>query len=378
MKLKNIEMELEFIRSATARELIAHIKANHFSHTRSEKELIKRDNIEAIVLYIHKYGLQSGARICVFRSTHLGLIQLLLAEGKENPEIISEFLTHGRYHPIRQYLQTCEEDLSEIFPEQQMLERCNPEELLYRIKHRRLTPFAKYELIRRNNPLITRAIIAQGRLNEREKLAIIEYAEWEEVNYLIECEKKPEQQRELKEMQFIRFSSPKKLGRITSHHRFSKNAEIFFFQHGDFTTLVRYIKHYNVEGGHEIIISRAGPTEILKYLSKNQLCEKGEKMLLDRGKHREIKTYIKSHCFSEENETRFIKRGRHNEIMLYISRHSLCDTAQQELMYRRNSVEIEYFVSHYPLADIAETALLKCATPETIRVWQENIPFYQG
>ncbi len=375
MKLKNLEQELEFIRSAEPKKLYAYIKANHFSHTKAEKEMVKYGCSKAVKLYILKYGLQSGARIAVFRQNNLELVQLLLQESSRQREILAEFLTHGVYHTIRQYLQKCEESLEDVFPEWELLECGSTEDLLRFASHHRLTALAKYELIRRRHPLIIRAVIKKGRLNEREKLAVMEFADWEETDFLIAYEKKPEQQRMLREMQLIRFSHSKKLAKYVAKRRLSKNAESFFFKYAEFSLLVRYIKHYNVKGGQEIIINRAKPTEILRYLSQNWLCESGEKLLLDRRKHREIKTYIKSHYFTEENETRFIKRGRHNEIMLYISRHSLCDTAQCELMYRRNSSEINYFVSHYPLANIAEAAFLRCAPPETRHIWQENIPY---
>lgn len=355
MKQKNLAEELEFVRSATERELLTFVKTAHFSHVSAEKELIKRNFPKVAALYLQNYGFQPGARIAVFRQNLHGLMKMLLTQKQNHQNIAAEFFAHGEYHTIRQYIATAADDLSEIFPEETLFAANNVNELHRLAANRKLTPFAQYEIIRRNTmSSLTRAIIMSGPLNEREKLCVMEYAEWEEVNLLIEIEKNPVKRQMLEEMQLIRFAHRHKIAKFIATDRFCKNAERFFFKHGDFTLLVSYIKHYNIKGGHEIIISRAGSKEILGYLSQNRLCEKGEKLLLDRRKHSEIKAYIKGHYFSEDNETRFIKRGRHNEIMLYIARHSLCDTAQCELMYRRNSTEIEYFVSHYPLANIAE------------------------
>lgn len=378
MKLKNLNEELEFIRSASEKELAAYVKTAHFSHVTAEKELIKRGVTAAIEGYMLQHGYLSGARIAIFRSNQLKWINLLLVCENGKTEVLEEFFAYGNYLFIWALVHNegYFDNIKEVFPEQHLLEEKNYDALRTIGNDFGLTPFAKLELIHRNIPGMTRWLIASSRLNEREKTAVMEYADWDDVNFLIDCERKAERKRTYEEMKLIRFSHSNKLERHIISNRFSKNAEQFFFAHGEFALVVSYIKHYGIKDMHEVILSRASPKEILGYLSKNRLCEKGEKLLLNRRKHREIKAYIKEHYFSEENEPRFIQRGRHNEIMLYIARHSLCDTAQLELIYRRNSAEIEYYVSRYPLANIAETALLKCATPETIRIWQENIPYY--
>ncbi len=378
MKLKNLQEELEFIRSATVRELVAYIKTAHFSHVAAEKELVKRGLTAAIEEYMLHYGFASGARIAIFRSNNLKWINLLLLMENGKTEVLEEFFAYGNYLFIWALVHNEDyfDNIPEVFPEQNLLEQKNYAALREHGNTFVLTPFAKLELIHRNIPEMTRWLITSTRLNEREKMAVMEFADWDDINLLIETEHKAERKQMFEEMRLIRFAHRNKLERFISTNRFCKNAERFFFAHGEFASVVSYIKHYGIEEMHEVILNRASPKEILGYLSQNRLCEKGEKLLLDRRKHREIKAYIKEHYFAEDNETRFIKRGQHNEIMLYISRHSLCDTAQQELMFRRNSAEIEYYVSRYPLADIAEAALLKCATPETIRIWQENIPYY--
>ena len=374
MKSKKLCEELNFIRSAPEKELIAQIKASRFSHVTAEKELIKRGFTSAIEVYMRLYGFRSGARIAIFRSNELKWINMLLALEEGHIEPLQEFFAYGNYLFIWTLIhnETDEKSIAEVFPEQPLIEQKDYQTLMRKNRQGGLSPFAKLELIRRNVPFITELLIAEGRLNEREKLAVMEYADWDVINFLIENETKPARKQMYEEMKLIRFAHHGKLEKFIDHQRFSKNAERFFLMYGEFSLLVRYIKHYNIKNGSEVIINRAEPKEILGYLSKNQLCEKGEKLLLKRNKHREIKAYIKGHYFSEENEVRFIKRGRHNEIMLYLSRHSLCDTAQQELMYRRNSEEIAYYVSHYPLADVAEKAFLKCAPAEVIRHWQDT------
>lgn len=386
MKLKNLKDEVNFVRTASPQELHAYLKTTRFSRVATEKELVKRcasgdKNLSDITTkYIKKYGLRQSARIEVFRSQAYGLIKLLLAtsSGEEHTTALKEFSKHGNYHFVWLYIkESQEEDIAKVFPESLLIATHDIGELSALIKSKKLSPFAQLEIIVKNiHFTLIEALIKSGLLQEREKMAIMTTSSWETVNLLIEREKNPAEKQALNEMKLIRFSHSSKIGRFIANNRFCGKAEHFFYKHGEFSQIVRYIKHYNTIGGHEAVINRASPEEILNFLSKNWLCENGEKLILNRGKHREIKAYIKKHYFSEDNETRFIKRGRHNEIMLYIANHSLCDTAQCELIYRRNSSEIEYYVTHYPLADIAETALLKCATPETIRLWQKNIPDY--
>lgn len=367
---KTLAQELNFIRSATFNDLKTYIKRHSFSH-KAEKAFVLRGFHELTLTYIQKYGLQSLARIIVFRDNVPKLVNALLAWGNGSFSVLNDFLTHGDYHVVKNKIAHIEEL---PYPEQDIIENDSVDDIMSYIATHKLCPFAKCELIMRNIPQITSMLIRKGHLNEREKIAIVEKANWQEVALLVDTQTKPLQRKTLWEMQLIRFSSKKKVERYIALTRFTPNAERFFFKHGKFSSLVKYIKHYNPKNGEEILLSRSDPKEILNYLSKNKLCEKGEEQLLNRGKHREIKAYIKSHKFSPENEARFIKRGKHQEIMLYLSRHvGLSEPAQIELIYRRNTAELTYFLCNNDLTEQAAILLEKICAPHIISVWQENL-----
>ena len=369
MKLKKLEQELDFIQTADVSELLAYITNVSSFRAKAEKVLVLRECIEATRLYIKKYGLCSSARIALFRANHPVLVAEFLERYISSAGVLNDFLTHGSYHTIKQYLRIA---ATPLYPEQEMIEAGNELELLSLVKNHKTTAFAKLELIMRGNPRIIDAIIIKGRLNEREKLAIMTHAPWQEAALLVDTERKDEQKKLLQQLLLIRFSSERKIATFIARNRFCKTAENFFFKLAPFELLVKYVKHYNIPNGQNILLQRGDGDKIMRYLSSNRLCPSGEKLLLNRGRHAEIKVYIKQFYFSEDNEVRFIKRGKHREIMLYISKHSLCDEAQRELIYRRNHAEIMYFVSTYPLANIAEDALMKCGTPEQIRAYNEN------
>lgn len=238
--------------------------------------------------------------------------------------------------------------------------------------------FAKYDLIMRGNHNIIMLVIAKGRLNEREKLALLTRGTYEEVNFLIETQSNRKEAEKLRQMKMIRFNSRKKVEQFIARRRFVQEAEDFFFKHGAFSLLVKYVMHYQIPNGQEMILKREDRPEILGYLSKHWLCEASEKLLLKRGIHAEIKAYIKKHCFHDEPEVHFVKRGNHREIMLYLANHSLCDEAQRELIYRRNNEEIMYFISRYPLADIAVEALCKCGSDTAFDLWMQDLPRRQN
>ncbi len=372
MKLKTLEKELNFIQTSEPCELMNYIASVAPFRAKSEKALVLRQCIEATRLYLNKYGLRSSARIALFRANHPDLVAEVLAQYASSEEVLNEFLTHGAYHTIKHYLHMT---AAPLYPEQEVVEAGNEREILSLVKNHKTTAFARLELIMRGNPRIIDAIIIRGKLNEREKLAIMTHAPWQEAALLVDTERKDEQKKLLQQLLLIRFSSERKIAAVIARQRFGKLAEDFFFRHASFELLVKYIKHYNIPNGQEMLLQRGSKDKIRRYLSRNRLCSGGEKLLLDRGCHAEIKVYIKQFYFSEDNEVRFIKRGNHREIMLYITKHSLCDEAQKELIYRRNHAEIMYFVSTYPLANAAEDVLMKCGTPEQIRAYNENAPF---
>ena len=77
MKLKNLDQELEFIRSAEPKQLVAYVVNNRFS-ARAEKQLIKRGITEASLFYIKAYGLKEPAQVEVFRANRPQLVDAVL------------------------------------------------------------------------------------------------------------------------------------------------------------------------------------------------------------------------------------------------------------------------------------------------------------
>lgn len=370
MKLKNLEQELEFIRSAEPKELMAQIAKRRFSR-KAEKPLIARKIFAASLFYIKAYGLCDAAKIEVFRTNTPELVAALLEVTADSPETVKLFLDHGEYNAVMKYLHA-HDDVAQ-YPERELVWHGTPADILRHLGRYRMSAFARYDLIMRGNPAIIRRIITKGRLNGREKMAIMTRCPYELVEFLIETQTNLKEAKKLRQMQMIRFSSNKKLEKFIKGQRFVREAEDFFFRYGAFPVLVSYVKRYNIEGGQEMLLKRSNRGEIISYLSKHRLCEASEKLLLKRGIHAEIKAYIKKHCFSEEQEVRFIKRGNHREIMLYLANHSLCDLAQIELLYRRNNAEIMYFISRYPLADAAVEVLQKCGSDEAFKLWMQDI-----
>ena len=370
MKLKNLKQELEFIRSAEPQELMSQVVKTRFS-TKAEKPLIRRGISDISLFYIKAYGLKEAAQIEVFRTNHPKLVEAVLETSADPGRTMVLFLAHGEYNTVMKYLKR--HDVPQ-YTERELVWYGKPEEILHHVRRHRISPFARYDLIRRGNPAIIRAIIAKGRLNEREKLEIMTHGAYDEVEFLVQSEANPAEEQKLRQMQMIRFSSRKKLEKYIRTRRFYHEVEDFFFKLAPFAVLISYIKHYQIENGQELLLKRNDRPELLSYLSKNWLCEEGAKLLLKLGIHAEIKAYIKKHYFNDEQEVHFIKRGKHREIMLYLANHSLCDKAQIELIYRRNQAEITYFISHYPLADAAVDVLYKCGSDEAINLWQ-NTPY---
>ena len=374
MKLKNLDQELEFIRSAEPKQLVAYVVNNRFS-ARAEKQLIKRGITEASLFYIKAYGLKEPAQVEVFRANRPQLVDAVLESAADPCRTIALLLTHGEYNTVMKYLKR--HDVPQ-YTERDIVWSGSEKAIISHINRHRISMFAKYDLIMRGNHNIIMLVIAKGRLNEREKLALLTRGTYEEVNFLIETQSNRKEAEKLRQMKMIRFNSRKKVEQFIARRRFVQEAEDFFFKHGAFSLLVKYVMHYQIPNGQEMILKREDRPEILGYLSKHWLCEASEKLLLKRGIHAEIKAYIKKHCFHDEPEVHFVKRGNPREIMLYLANHSLCDEAQRELIYRRNNEEIMYFISRYPLADIAVEALCKCGSDTAFDLWMQDLPRRQN
>ena len=359
MKLKNLDQELEFIRSAEPKQLVAYVVNNRFS-ARAEKQLIKRGITEASLFYIKAYGLKEPAQVEVFRANRPQLVDAVLESAADPCRTIALLLTHGEYNTVMKYLKR--HDVPQ-YTERDIVWSGSEKAIISHINRHRISMFAKYDLIMHGNHNIIMLVIAKGRLNEREKLALLTRGTYEEVNFLIETQSNRKEAEKLRQMKMIRFNSRKKVEQFIARRRFVQEAEDFFFKHGAFSLLVKYVMHYQIPNGQEMILKREDRPEILSYLSKHWLCEASEKLLLKRGIHAEIKAYIKKHCFHDEPEVHFVKRGNHREIMLYLANHSLCDEAQRELIYRRNNEEIMYFISRsLPLRRYANAAAIRRLT----------------
>lgn len=358
--------QLDFIRTATLNQLHERVQQKKF-RIKAEINLVKRKIHRVTLLYIQKYGLSSGAaRVEVIRMNNRELIHALI---QKTPEAIHDFLNHGNYHTVKDYL---EQNNVPEYAEQYLVQKGTFSDLISFSKKHGLSPFAKYDLIMRGDSPVIYFMISNLPLDEREKLAIAHYRSKEEIDYLCADMRKSSTKDAIMQIRLIRFGSKYQIEEFIKTRRFVSKAEEYFFNHGDIESLIKYIKHYNIEEGSKRLLERSQPNEIIKFLSKNWLCESGEKLLLKRGNHLEIKAYIKKHNFTDENEVHFIKRGKHREIMLYLANHSLCDIAQIELFYRRNNEEIMYFITHYPLADIAEPVFMKCATDDAIYTYMNS------
>ena len=103
MKLKNLDQELEFIRSAEPKQLVAYVVNNRFS-ARAEKQLIKRGITEASLFYIKAYGLKEPAQVEVFRANRPQLVDAVLESAADPCRTIALLLTHGEYNTVMKYL----------------------------------------------------------------------------------------------------------------------------------------------------------------------------------------------------------------------------------------------------------------------------------
>ena len=94
MKLKNLDQELEFIRSAEPKQLVAYVVNNRFS-AQAEKQLIKRGITEASLFYIKAYGLKEPAQVEVFRANRPQLVDAVLESAADPCRTIALLLTHS-------------------------------------------------------------------------------------------------------------------------------------------------------------------------------------------------------------------------------------------------------------------------------------------
>ena len=232
MKLKNLDQELEFIRSAEPKQLVAYVVNNRFS-AQAEKQLIKRGITEASLFYIKAYGLKEPAQVEVFRANRPQLVDAVLESAADPCRTIALLLTHGEYNTVMKYLKR--HDVPQ-YTERDIVWSGSEKAIISHINRHRISMFAKYDLIMRGNHNIIMLVIAKGRLNEREKLALLTRGTYEEVNFLIETQSNRKEAEKLRQMKMIRFNSRKKVEQFIARRRFVQEAEDFFFKHGAFSS----------------------------------------------------------------------------------------------------------------------------------------------
>lgn len=224
MKLKNLDQELEFIRSAEPKQLVAYVVNNRFS-AQAEKQLIKRGITEASLFYIKAYGLKEPAQVEVFRANRPQLVDAVLESAADPCRTIALLLTHGEYNTVMKYLKR--HDVPQ-YTERDIVWSGSEKAIISHINRHRISMFAKYDLIMRGNHNIIMLVIAKGRLNEREKLALLTRGTYEEVNFLIETQSNRKEAEKLRQMKMIRFNSRKKVEQFIARRRFVQEAEDFF------------------------------------------------------------------------------------------------------------------------------------------------------
>lgn len=355
-KIKKAQEELDFIKSATAKELVAYVE-EYPLRPRAEKPFVERGIFTATKLYIKKYGLHPNAAVVIFLNNTPELVDSLLEKYADDTAMMKLFLEHGNYAKILKYIHS--HDVPAL-KEQEVLKRFDEYEIIKLLNKNKLSPFGKCDAIMRGSDRLVQRVIMAGGLQKREMDLLLEYANRDIFDFLVANEKNPKNFHVLRQIRLVRFGKAKELAKYVAGQRLHRKAELLFFKIAPFELLVSYVKHYRPEGGERSLFYHPVQSQLLNYLSKNWLSEEGEKLLIQRGKHEEIKAYIKRHNLNDENEVHFIQRGKHREIMLYLSKHSLCDAAQVELIYRRNSIELFVFITAYPLANIAVEALYKC------------------
>lgn len=364
-KIKNAADELEFIQTATPEDLVFYV-AEHPFRPRLEKEFVERKLVEPLLVYIEKYGLRASASVSLFKINNPELTHKLIAWGKNNPKIMHAFLNYAPYEVVKEYVDNfpCPE-----LREQAALESFDEEELLKLCRKKKLSHFAKCDMLARGSDALVKAVIQRGNLQERELDMIMNKASKENVERLLQMANTAEIRQTLLEAYLIRFKRYVHLKRLIKKHRLNKKTEKTFLSKAPINLLVSYVQRYHPKGGDIAILSHPDRSQIIFYLSKNWLSEEGENLLMKRGHHDEIKAYIKMHILSPKNEVRLIKRCKHREIMLYMSKHTLSLEASLELVTRGQFEEICYMAERQPLADDVIDAIKKLPKAEMIEFY---------
>lgn len=354
MKLKKLEQELDFVKFAEIVDIKKYIFQYKFRF-QTEVEMVKRKCPSLILMYLSIHGIsQKAATEIIYQGSSVLIEELLKTKQLMfNPEKL--FFDIGDYYQILFWLKRHD---SQEYPEKELFWNGSDEEIVSFIEKNTVSLFGQLDLIRKKKDKAVEALILKNRLNEKNKIAVMQYGPKVCAILLLKTISNSKLYCLFRQMYIVRFGSKKEIADLIKQ-RLKPKAEELFFEVASFNFVESYSKHFCLPKAQIYLLKRGYGKNILNYLSKTELSEDAQELLLKRGVHAEIKAYIKRHIFSIENEVRFIKRGKHREIILYLANHSLSDEAQLELIKRGNNLEISKLVELYPLANIAEDELQK-------------------
>lgn len=364
-KLKNLEQELEFLRSGSLKSVEDYISVYALKRD-AEVEFVNLFS-ELVCLYISKHGLHQKSARAVIMSANWRNVECLLSYKAEKYNVEALFLEHGNYKQVVAWLRN--HDCSK-YPEKELFWNGEIAEVIEFIKKRKVSAFGQLDLLMRGVPSIAKHLILRDKLNEKNRIVAAKVVSNDNAWLLVKLSEDRKDYKVLKQIFMVRFE--RNLKKVIQTH-LEYEAEKLFIETAPFDMVVLYAKRFRLLEIASKLLERPREDGIIKFLSKNKLSEECEHKLLDRGCHTEIKAYIKSWAFSVDAEVRFIKRGYHREIMLYLKKHSLSDEAQVWLINRGNGTEIMELLASYPLADRAVEALLLRGIKDEIDVWTANI-----
>lgn len=361
-KIKKAVEELAFIKDATPEELLNYVLEYPF-RPRSEKPFIQRGLTDPILIYIEQYGLHPSAVIALFQLGNIVLIRCLLAQCNQTKETIISFLNYAPYTIVKSF--TDDFSYPEL-PEQEALARFDEKELSQLIAKKKLSLFAKCDILARGSETLALQVIQMGGLQKREMDMVVNNCSKACFEALICTQTNPTIKQNLHELYLLRFQYFHKLKRVIKKTRLHKEAEKIFLNCAPVELLMHYVSRYQPEGGESILLHYPDRRKLVFYLSKNWLSEEGENLLMKIGRHEEIKAYIKMHTLLPHNEVRLIKRKKHREIMLYLSKHTFSLEAGIELVLRGNKEEIKFMATNQPLAEAVIAAIKDLSFAEEI------------
>ena len=349
-KIKNKLEEQNFIDTAPENALIEYISECRFRPCH-EKWFMLRENIgEAQYYYIGLYGLVPSAARVAFEQGKPDIVEALLA--KNNPQLIKIFLDYGQYQRVKAYVDS--HDVLEL-DEQKELKQFDERRLMELAAAKKLSNFAKCDILARGSENLVNAVIRQGNLQAREKEILWNCGSLRSLELLLECEHNLKQQEIIRQIIMLRFGKFAELKAAVCSHRFHAPAEKMFLQVAPLKLVRLYVQRYHPQDGDELMFSYLRHDWLIDFLKSSRLMPKGEAILVERWQEDELLAYIDKHYLTDKNEVNFIRNANHEMVMYYLMRHSLCDKAQMELIARGDEAEIIFFYETYPCIDEFES-----------------------